>query len=138
LPYSHLRYVVPNYCATKSRQLSQGAQQVTDAGGFPDAEAMMARALKRARRRAFSDPSFLGPLKRLLQSYRYEADLSTTGRYATRFDIMRCLANRLRLDAAEEENPAITEARIKAPPAISCQACRCMPYAGCWAPARPG
>ena len=75
----------------------------------------MAQALKRAGRQAFSDPSFLGPLKRLLQSYRYEADLSTMGRYATRFDIMRCLANRLRLDAAEEENPAITEARIKAP-----------------------
>src|SRR5690242_5304171 len=76
---------------------------------------MVAEALKRARRRAFSDMSFLGPLKRLLQSYRNEADLSATGRYATRFDIMRCLANRLRLDAAEEENPAITSAQIRAP-----------------------
>ena len=68
---------------------------------------MMAEALRRARRAAFSDTSFLGPLKRLLQSYKCEADLSAAGWYATRFDIMRCLVNRLRLDAAEEENPAI-------------------------------
>ncbi|HEX4635261.1 MAG TPA: sulfotransferase [Rhizomicrobium sp.] len=75
----------------------------------------MAEALRRAGRATFSETSFLGPLKRLLQSYRNEADLSATGRYATRFDIMRCLANRLRLDAAEDENPAITDAAIRAP-----------------------
>jgi hypothetical protein len=82
---------------------------------LPDAEALLAEALRRARRRSFCDLSFLGPLKRLLQSYRSEADLSAMGRYATRFDIMRCLANRLRLDAAEEENPAITATPIRAP-----------------------
>jgi hypothetical protein len=75
----------------------------------------MAEALKRARRRTFSDMSFLGPLKRLIQSYRHEAELSAAGRYAARFDIVRCLANRLRLDAAEEENPAIASATITAP-----------------------
>ena len=106
---------MPNTCVTKSRQLSQGIQGVAPGRNFPDAEAMMAEALQRARRSAFSDPSFVGPLKKLLQSYRYEADLSSTGWYATRFDIMRCLANRLRLDAAEEENPAITRAAIQAP-----------------------
>jgi hypothetical protein len=106
---------VPNYCVTKSRQLPQGVQVVTADKGLPDAEAMLAEALRRARRPAFSDLSFLGPLKRLLQSYRCEADLSAAGRYATRFDIMRCLANRLRLDAAEEENPAITSTAIRAP-----------------------
>jgi hypothetical protein len=106
---------VPNSCITKPRQLPRGIQDATADKGLPDAEAMLAEALKRAHRPAFSDISFLGPLKRLLQSYRTEADLSAAGRYATRFDIMRCLANRLRLDAAEEENPAITAAAIRAP-----------------------
>ena len=106
---------MPNYCVTKSRQLSQGVHGLPADKGFPDAEAMLAEALKRAKRRRFSDISFLPPLKRLVQSYRYEAELSTTGRYAARFDIVRCLANRLRLDAAEEENPAIADANIQAP-----------------------
>lgn len=76
---------------------------------------MMAAALRRAKRKAFFDPSFVGPLQRLLRAYRTEADLSPMGWYATRFDIMRCLANRLRLDVAEEENPTITTASIKQP-----------------------
>ena len=76
---------------------------------------MLAEALTRAGRSAFCDLSFLRPLKKLLQSYRHEADLSAAGRYATRFDIMRCLANRLRLDAAEEKNPDITAGAIRAP-----------------------
>ncbi|HET7083212.1 MAG TPA: sulfotransferase [Rhizomicrobium sp.] len=75
----------------------------------------MAMALKRAGRRAFSDPSFATALERLLQSYEQEADLSPMGRVATRFDILRCLANLLRLDAAEEENPAIRAAAIEQP-----------------------
>ena len=104
-----------HFCATKSRQLSQGIQDVAANKGLPNAEAMLAEALRRAGRPAFSDISFLGPLKRLLKSYRYEADLSATGRYAAQFDIMRCLANRLRLDAAEEENPAIAASVIRAP-----------------------
>jgi hypothetical protein len=107
---------VSNYCVTKSRQLTQGNNHSVAADkGLPDAETMLAEALKRAGRPAFSDLSFLAPLKRLLQSYRTEADLSAAGRYATRFDIMRCLANRLRLEAAEEEKPSITAAAIQAP-----------------------
>jgi hypothetical protein len=53
-------------------------------------EAMMHEALRRANRRAFSDPSFIEPLKRLLKSYEEEADLSGFGRHAVRFDMMRC------------------------------------------------
>jgi len=106
---------VPHYCVTKSRQLSQGTHRVAADNGLPGAEAMLTEALKRAHRHDFSDLSFLRPLKKLLQSYRYEADLSAAGRYAARFDIMRCLANLLRLDAAEERNPAIIGAAIQAP-----------------------
>jgi hypothetical protein len=104
-----------DYRTITSRRLLQGSRTVSTDHGLPDAEVMMADALKRASRRSFSDMSFLGPLKRLLQSYRYEAELSAAGRYAAQFDIARCLANLLRLDAAEERNPAIIGAPIQAP-----------------------
>jgi hypothetical protein len=106
---------VSNSQIIKSRSPWQGLQGATAAADLPDAEIMMAKALRLARRESFSDMSFAAPLKRLLQSYRDEADLSTMGRYATRFDIMRCLANLLRLDAAEESNPAIRSRPIKQP-----------------------
>jgi hypothetical protein len=76
---------------------------------------MMHEALRRANRRVFSDPSFIEPLKRLLKSYEEEADLSGFGRRAVRFDMMRCLNNLLRLDAAEEDNPAILSRVIDRP-----------------------
>lgn len=82
---------------------------------LPEAEAMMATALRLARRRAFSDMSFAAPLNRLLLSYKAEANLSAVGRYAARFDIMRCLANLLRLDAAEERDPGIRSRPITQP-----------------------
>ena len=82
---------------------------------LPGAAELMAAALRQAKRSAFSDNSFAAPLQRLLKSYEEEADLSFLGRYATRFDIMRCLSNLLRLDAAEEENPAIRTTAIQQP-----------------------
>lgn len=75
----------------------------------------MAKALRLARREAFYDMSFAAALKRLLRSYREEANLSTVGRYAVCFDIMRCLTNLLRLDAAEERHPAIRSQPITQP-----------------------
>lgn len=48
-------------------------------------------------------------------AYDQEAELSLFGRHAARFDIMRCLANLLRLDAAEEEDPAIAARTIARP-----------------------
>jgi hypothetical protein len=80
-----------------------------------DAEALMRRALRRAGRKTFSDLSFVEALKRLLRAYEQEADLSGFGRHAVRFDMLRCLANFLRLDAAEEENPAILSRPIARP-----------------------
>jgi len=106
---------VTDYFAVKSRQPWWGLHGAAKDVDLPDAETLMSRAMRLAGREAFSDTSFVGPLKRLLQSYRDEADLSTMGRYATRFDIMRCLANLLRLDAAEEKNPAIRSRLITQP-----------------------
>ncbi|HKQ45565.1 MAG TPA: sulfotransferase [Rhizomicrobium sp.] len=104
-----------NSHAVKSRKSWQGLRSVTTDSDLPDAETMMATALQLARREAFSDMSIVAPLKRLLQSYREEANLSAVGRYAVRFDIMRCLANLLRFDAAEERHPAIRSRPITQP-----------------------
>jgi hypothetical protein len=85
------------------------------APGRLDADALMARALKRAGRRDFSDRSFAEALRRLLGAYAEEADLGLFGRYAARFDVLRCLANILALDKAEEENPEIARRAIARP-----------------------
>jgi hypothetical protein len=76
---------------------------------------MMEEALRRVRRESFSDPSFAEPLKRLLKAYDEEADLSGFGRRAVRFDMMRCLGNLLRLDAAEENDPGILSRAVDRP-----------------------
>jgi Sulfotransferase family len=80
-----------------------------------DADTLMQTALLRAGRTQYSQASFVEPLKRLLRAYDEEAQLSFFGRYAARFDVMRCLNNLLRLDAAEEADPAITARPIAAP-----------------------
>lgn len=80
-----------------------------------DAERLIARALAAARRTAFSDSSFLGPLKRLLTACEQEAGLSSFGRYGLWVDITRSLANVLCFDAAEELNPSLRTNAISAP-----------------------
>ncbi|MGH6827361.1 MAG: sulfotransferase family protein [Rhizomicrobium sp.] len=80
-----------------------------------DADALMQTALRRAGRGTFSDTSFVEPLKRLLAAYEAEADLSAFGRYAVRFDMLRCLNNLLCLDAAEASDPGITRHPIERP-----------------------
>lgn len=104
-----------DYYSTKSWQTSRGFRNTSNDTNLPDAETMMSTALRQAGREAFSDMSFARPLKRLVKSYRDEADLSVMGQYAARFDIMRCLGNLLRLDAAEEADPAIRSRPITQP-----------------------
>jgi hypothetical protein len=94
------------------------ADRSADAIGFRSraltAEGLIADAEARARRH-FRDTSFLGPLRRLLASYNEEADLSLFGSLAVKWDIARCLANLLRMEAEEERAPAILDERIVAP-----------------------
>lgn len=82
---------------------------------IPDAELLISRALRRTGRANFSDLSFVKPLNILLRSCVEEADLSPFGRHATHFDLERCLANLLRLDQAEEEDPQIVTRDIRKP-----------------------
>ncbi|HEX4369767.1 MAG TPA: sulfotransferase [Rhizomicrobium sp.] len=72
-------------------------------------------ALRRAGRNDFSDRSFIEPLTRLLAAYEQEADLSRFGRRAVHFDVLRCLANLLRLDEAEDADPSIVARIIEKP-----------------------
>ncbi|MDR3528572.1 MAG: sulfotransferase [Rhizomicrobium sp.] len=83
--------------------------------GRLDATALTETALRRAGRSRYSDPSFYEPLRKLLSAYENEAALSLFGRFAARFDILRCLTNLAHLDAAEDVDPSITARPITAP-----------------------
>jgi hypothetical protein len=72
-------------------------------------------ALRRAGRRDFSEHSFVEPLRRLLTAYEEEADLSHFGRRAAQFDVLRSLANLLKLDEVEAADPSIVERKIEKP-----------------------
>lgn len=89
-------------------------QQARSRDAF-DASQLMELALRRAGRHDFSDHSFVEPLMRLLSAYEEEADLSGFGRRAAQFDVLRSLANLLKLDEAEEADPSIVERTIEKP-----------------------
>jgi hypothetical protein len=82
---------------------------------FLDLYELMRAALKHARRRDFSDRSFVEPLQRLIEAQSAECDLSGFGRYAARFDIMRSLRNLLHFDAMEEVWPDVPSRPIHRP-----------------------
>jgi hypothetical protein len=79
------------------------------------ADDLIACALQREGRTLFTDYAFVEPLHRLVHSLNEEAQLSAFGLRAARFDILRCLTNLLRLDAAEEAEPRIARRPIHRP-----------------------
>jgi hypothetical protein len=83
------------------------------------AEDLLQSALKRARRRSFSDCTFVRPLEQLIEACHEEADLSLLGIHALRIDIMRCLRNLLRFDALEAVFPSVLSRPIRAPVIIT-------------------
>jgi Sulfotransferase family len=101
--------------AGKSEPLGGSTKEAWPPASAFDAHRLMALALARAGRRDFSDHSFVEPLRRLLSAYAQEADLSRFGRHAVHFDVLRSLANLLKLDEAEEANPSIVERSIAEP-----------------------
>ena len=70
-----------------------------------DAEVLLAAALKRARREAFDDSSFVLPLRRLIASCNAESDLNSLGRNAVKYEIHRSLHNLLEFERRERRNP---------------------------------
>jgi hypothetical protein len=63
----------------------------------------------------FGDPSFREPLRRLLESLEEEARLNLVGRLASRYDMVRLLANRLRMEEDRKRNPGIAEEETPRP-----------------------
>jgi hypothetical protein len=80
-----------------------------------DAQELVAAALKRARRKAFDDPSFVAPLRRLITSCNSESNLNGLGRHAVKFEIRRSLHNLLEFERRERANPALLTRPIARP-----------------------
>ena len=75
--------------------------------------------LEAARRQAglndFGDTSFLEPLRRLIESLGAEARLNPVGHLATRYNLIRLLVDRLRMEEDRKRNPGIAEKEIRRP-----------------------
>ncbi|HEX8756907.1 MAG TPA: sulfotransferase [Steroidobacteraceae bacterium] len=80
-----------------------------------DTEEMVAAALKRARRDAFGDRSFMLPLQRLIASCNEESDLNRLGRNAVQFEIRRSLHNLLEFERRERAHPQVLARPIERP-----------------------
>jgi hypothetical protein len=80
-----------------------------------EANALIATALDRRRAEDFSERAFVTPLQELLHALHAQAELSTFGQLATRFDALRCLDNQLALASAERVDASITRRDLVRP-----------------------
>ena len=85
-----------------------------DVAGF-QSEDLLRTASQRAGLNDFGDLSFFEPLRRLTESLEAEARLTLVGRLAARHDLIRLLANRLRMEEDRKRNPRIAEEQIRRP-----------------------
>jgi hypothetical protein len=89
------------------------------AAGLPlvrlDEATLVARATRETGLADFGDDRFRVPLRRLLDAFEREAALTVLGRLIARTDVVRLLANRLRMVDAHARNPEIGDAEIRAP-----------------------
>jgi hypothetical protein len=100
-------------------RLFRGLDRVADHLGLFRRPVPPEKLVDLARRRSglndFGEWSFEEPLAVLLRSYYEEADLSTFGRIAVRWDMLRFLSNLLRLREEEKKDPAVLDERIDRP-----------------------
>lgn len=80
-----------------------------------DGAGLIDAARRRHGQAEFSDPSFATALETLLRALDEQAQLSVFGRFAVRFDALRCLENQLHLDRAERADPRIVQRSIPRP-----------------------
>jgi hypothetical protein len=80
---------------------------------------LIAAARRRTGLTEFGDTSFIGPLQNFLRACSEEAELSFSGRIATRWDVVRFLSNLLRLREEERKAPAILDQPVARPIFIS-------------------
>lgn len=81
----------------------------------PDAEKLIEEAQRRSGLNDFGDTPFEHPMRLLLQACREEAELSTFGGAAIRWDTVRFLTNLLRLRDEEKRRPEILDQPIEGP-----------------------
>ena len=93
------------------RQMSRALERIAPL----EADSLIATSLRRGGRKDFSDWTFTAALRNLLRALEGEAQLSLFGHLAARFDTLRCLDNLLRLDIAEETDPAIVRRPLNRP-----------------------
>ncbi|HTW26309.1 MAG TPA: sulfotransferase [Acetobacteraceae bacterium] len=97
----------------------QIADRAADALGIGAQPTRLESLLAAAERRsgvAGSTPDHIeAPLRALLHAYETEADLSLFGRMAVRWDMVRFLANLMRLHEEERRDPALLSQPIEAP-----------------------
>lgn len=84
-----------------------------------DAEILIAEARRVHGLHDFGPPPLREPLQRLLESLEREASLSSFGTLSARWDALRLLGNRLRLQRAFDRDPALADQPIRAPIVIA-------------------
>ena len=80
-----------------------------------DERHLLATARRKAGLEDFGDPAFREPLRVLLDAIEEEARLTPTGRLMARANLVRVLANRLRIEEALRRHPEIGEVRLDPP-----------------------
>jgi hypothetical protein len=97
------------------RTLDQFAGRIGFGNAPLDPDSLLRASLRRCGRREFRDTSFVSALRLLLECCEEEADLSLFGRYAAKWDALRCLSNLLRFEVEEETDPDILGEEIERP-----------------------
>jgi len=80
-----------------------------------DADTLLAKARAQTGLDDFGDDAFRDPLRRLVSSLDQEARLTLLGRIMARSDILRLLANRLRVEDVWKRHPEIDAGRVERP-----------------------
>jgi hypothetical protein len=104
---------------SKLVRLVNAAGQVLLRNGFPwtrlDEAFLLRKACERTGLDDFGDGSFREALLVLLRAFETEADLTFAGRLCVQGDLVRLLANRLRLVADRRRHPGIADELIRRP-----------------------
>src|SRR4051812_20640459 len=77
--------------------------------------ALLKKACRRTGLSDWGDESFRARLRVLLEADEHEAHLSLLGRLMVRFEYLRLLTNKLRIQDALDRNPAILDCPIRQP-----------------------
>ena len=97
----------------------RGGGRVIQRTGLPlvrlDDELFLEEARQRTGLEDFGEDGFRDPLRRVIADFEREAGLSLLGRIAARQDLIRLLANRLRIEWYRTRQPALAEQPVTAP-----------------------